>query len=78
MLRNDVVEACSAGQFSIFPITTIDEGIALLTGRPAGQRAAEGNYPADSVNRLVEDRLRAFAQIRHEFGRSTSEAQAHG
>ncbi len=78
MLRSDVVEACSAGQFSIFPITTIDEGIALLTGRQAGQRTAEGNYPADSVNRLVEGRLRAFARIRHEFGQSTNQAQAHG
>jgi predicted ATP-dependent protease len=78
MLRSDVVDACAAGKFSVFPITTIDEGIAVLTGHVAGQRAADGGYTAGSVNRLVEDRLRAFARIRHEFGQSSNEAPAHG
>jgi lon-related putative ATP-dependent protease len=68
MLRSDVVEACAAGQFSVFPITTIDEGIALLTGRPAGLRSDSGDYADGSVNRLVEDQLRAFARIRQSFG----------
>jgi predicted ATP-dependent protease len=65
MLRPDVVEACANGRFAVYPITTIDEGIALLTGRPAGERGEDGNYPPDSVNRLIEDRLRAFARVRH-------------
>ena len=39
MLRADVIEACSAGRFSIWPIETIDQGIALLTGQPVGERA---------------------------------------
>jgi lon-related putative ATP-dependent protease len=78
MLRSDVVDACAAGKFSVFPITTTDEGIAVLTGHVAGQRAADGGYTAGSVNRLVEDRLRAFARIRHEFGQSSNEAPAHG
>lgn len=64
MLRADVVEACMSGQFAVYPIATIDEGIALLTGRPAGERGEDGSYPADSVNRLIEDRLRAFARVR--------------
>jgi predicted ATP-dependent protease len=68
MLRRDVVEACAAGKFAIYPITTIDEGIALLTGLAAGERGGDGCYPAGSVNRLVEDRLRAFANIRKSFG----------
>jgi hypothetical protein len=49
-------------------VATIDEGIALLTGRPAGERCADGCYREDSVNRLVEDRLRSFASIRRSFG----------
>ena len=67
MLRKDVVEACAAGQFAVYPTVTIDEGIALMTGRPAGERGADGMYPAGSVNRAVEDRLRAFASIRRSF-----------
>ena len=43
MLRRDVVEACKAGTFAIFAVGTIDEGIALLSGRPC--RGAWGGWP---------------------------------
>ena len=69
MLRRDVVEACAAGRFAVYPIATIDEGIALLTGLEAGVRGDDGNYPTGSINRWVEDRLRAFASIRKSFER---------
>ncbi len=69
MLRRDVIDACSAGKFFIYPITMIDEGIALLTGRQAGLRDSEGHYAPQSINRLVEDRLHAFARIRQSFSR---------
>ena len=64
MLRKDVVEACSGGQFSIYPIRTIDQGIELLTGRNAGTLDADGRYPVESVNQLVEERLRHYAALR--------------
>ena len=67
MLRKDVTEACAARRFAVYPIATIDEGIALLTGLVAGGRDVDGIYPTGSVNRLVEDRLRAFASIRRNF-----------
>jgi len=68
MLRRDVIDACAEGKFAIYPVNTIDEGIALLTGAPAGERSAGGCYPDGSVNRLVEDRLRSFARIRARSG----------
>lgn len=67
MLRGDVVEACAAGRFAVYAVSAIDEGIALLTGRPAGARDPDGAFPAGSVNRLVEDKLRAFAHVRQAF-----------
>jgi predicted ATP-dependent protease len=67
MLRRDVVEACAAGKFAIYPVTTIDEGIALLTGKTAGRRGEDELYPAGSINRLVEDRLRSFAAVQRRF-----------
>jgi predicted ATP-dependent protease len=66
MLRADVVEACAAGKFAIWPIETIDQGIALLTGIPAGERGAGGEYHLGTVSRAVADRLRSFAKIRKE------------
>lgn len=67
MLRHDVVEACAAGQFAVHPVSTIEQGLTLMTGRDAGVRGSDGAYPEDTVNRLVEDRLRAFAEIRRNF-----------
>lgn len=62
MLNEEVIEAVRAGQFHIWAVRTIDEGIELLTGHPAGQRGPDGQYPAESVYRLVEKRLLAYAE----------------
>nr|WP_291842888.1 AAA family ATPase [Bradyrhizobium sp.] len=67
MLRKDVLDACATGRFAVYPIATLNEGIALLTGLAAGERGPDGTYPLDSVNRRVEDRLRAFASVRRSF-----------
>jgi len=68
MLREDVVAAAEAGKFAIYPIATIDEGIEVLTGIPAGSRAGTDPFPDGSINRLVEDRLIALADARRRFG----------
>lgn len=69
MLRADVVEACAAGRFAVYPVTAIDQGIQLLTGRAAGERGADGKFPDGTVNRLVEERLAGFAMARKAMGR---------
>jgi lon-related putative ATP-dependent protease len=68
MLRRDVVAAVAQGKFNIFSVATIDEGIELLTGMPAGEPGADGRYPKDTINRRVEDRLIAFAEARRKYG----------
>jgi len=69
MLRADVVEACREGRFHVHAVSHVDQGIALLTGREAGARGADGQFPEGSVNRLVEDRLAGFAEMRRRFGK---------
>ncbi len=61
MLKPEVVEAVRGGRFHIWAVTTIDEGIELLTGRPAGECGVDGRYPEGSIHRLVDDRLRRYA-----------------
>jgi len=73
MLRRDILEAAHTGQFQVFPIETIDQGIELLTGFPAGVRGDDGKFPEGSVNRRVEDRLIALAQQRRRFGAGDQE-----
>mgnify|MGYP000709899795 CR=1 FL=1 len=60
MLRQDVVDACREGRFHIYPVATIDEGIALLTGVPAGEPDGRGEYPLGTINRRVAARLSEF------------------
>ncbi len=69
MLRADVVEACAAGRFAVYPVTTIDEAIELLTGVAAGERGGDGSYAAGSMNARVEQRLQDYAQVRRSFAR---------
>ena len=63
MLRHDVVEAIGAGRFHVYPITHIDQGLALLTGVPAGDPTTEG-----TVHCMVNARLRQLAQDIAAFG----------
>ncbi|MGB3243755.1 MAG: ATP-binding protein [Sulfitobacter sp.] len=68
MLRRDVVEAAKAGTFRVIPIKTIDQGIEVLTRTAAGRRGRGGQFPATSINGLVEAQLRSFAETRRSFG----------
>ncbi|RME62147.1 MAG: ATP-dependent protease, partial [Caldilineae bacterium] len=69
MLRKEVVDAVEAGQFHIYPVRHVDEGIELLTGVPAGEPDENGVFPEGSINRRVQDRLRAFAERWYAFQR---------
>ena len=67
VLRPRVVEAVRARRFAIHAVSSIDEGIGILTGRPAGVRDRDGRFQPDSVNALVERRLEEFARARKRF-----------
>jgi len=60
VLKDEVVEAVKNGEFHIYPITYVDEGIELLLGTKAGKRSKDGKYPANSVHGKVMKRLHEF------------------
>lgn len=68
MLREDVVEAVESGQFHVWSVRTIDEGIEILTGAPAGERGADGRFPKGSVHARADQQLHTFAQAMRRFG----------
>jgi lon-related putative ATP-dependent protease len=72
MLREDVVEAARHRQFAIYPVTTVDEAIEILTGIKAGERGPEGRFPAGTINRLVEDKLKSFAERARGFAKGSA------
>jgi predicted ATP-dependent protease len=61
MLHEDVIQAVDAGQFHIWSVATIEQGIEVLTGTPAGQRGRNGKFPKGSVYHLVDARLQTMA-----------------
>ncbi len=63
MLDDEVVEAVREEKFHIFAVKTIDEGMAILTGIPAGERGDDGSYPEGTINFLVEKKLREYHEI---------------
>ena len=65
-LSNEVVDAVKNGLFHIYAISTIDEGIELLTGVPAGKKDASGNFPAGTINYLAYEKLKKYADIKIE------------
>jgi predicted ATP-dependent protease len=67
MLKEEILEAAKAGRFTIYPVTTINEGIEVLTGVPAGERGPDGSYPEGTVNYLVNRRLEEMAKINKKF-----------
>ena len=74
MLREDVVEAIRQGRFHIYAVKTVDEGIEILTGQPAGVRGADGDYPTGTVSHLVDRRLQELGQsMRGYYGEMLSE-----
>lgn len=68
MLRKDVVEAVKKGRFHIYPVKTIDEGIAILTGYKAGEKKKDGTYPKGSINFMVDQKLTELAEGLKDFG----------
>ena len=62
-LSDEVVDAVKNKQFHIYAISTIDEGIEILTGVPAGKKDKEGKFPAGTVNYLVYEKLKKYAKV---------------
>ena len=61
-LSDEIIKAVENGKFHIYPVATIDEGIEILTGVKAGKRLQNGQFEKDSINYLVEERLKKYAE----------------
>lgn len=59
-LSDNVIESVKQGKFHIYAVSTIDEGIEILTGVPAGKQTKSGTYPAGTINYLVYEKLKKY------------------
>jgi lon-related putative ATP-dependent protease len=67
-LSHEVIKAVEDGKFHIYPVSTIEEGISLLTGMEAGRKSSHGTYPADTILGMADSRLRQMAETVRDFG----------
>ncbi len=67
MLRQEVIDAVKAGQFHIWAVNTIDEGIEILTGMPMGQ-LSKGEFQKNTISYKVDQNLREMARKLKEYG----------
>jgi len=73
MLNGDVVAACRDGRFHVWAVSTIDEGLELLTGTPAGE-FVDGQWSEGSVNARVDQRLTTMVETLMAFAKKNDAA----
>ncbi len=62
MLRAQVRQAVERGEFHIYPVDSLDDGLEILTGVTAGQMQEDGSYPSGTLHARVLDRLAMIAR----------------
>ncbi|MBP1709667.1 MAG: ATP-dependent protease La, partial [Deltaproteobacteria bacterium] len=73
LLRKDVIKAVEGKKFYIYSIKTVDEGIELLSGLPAGEKQADWAYVEGTVNHLVDKKLQVLAEGLKKFASEEKE-----
>lgn len=62
-LSEEIIDAVKNKKFHIYSISSIEEGIEVLTGVPAGKKDKDGHFPAGTVNALVYEKLKKYAKV---------------
>jgi len=74
MLDQEVVDAVADGKFHIWPVTTVEEGLKILTGMDAGKLGEDGTYPENSIYGKVDARLKEISEIVRKYAKELEEA----
>lgn len=72
-LNDQVVEAVGKGEFNVYAVKTIDEGMEILTGIAFGEKKEDGTYPPGTINYMVYEKLKKYAMTAARFGKETEE-----
>lgn len=59
-LPDEIIEDVKKGNFHIYAINNIEQGIEILTGVPAGKKGKDGKFPAGTINYLAYEKLKKF------------------
>ena len=73
MLKQEVIDSVKAGQFHVWPVSTVEEGIEIMTGMEAGTLQSDGTYPEGTLFRKVDERFLELAEIVKKFAKEEEE-----
>lgn len=59
-LSDEVIDSVKEGKFHVYAISSLDEGIEILTGVPAGTKNKDGKYPAGTIKYLAYEKLKQY------------------
>ena len=62
-LSDEIIDSVRKGKFHVYAVSTIDEGIEILTGVPAGKKDKNGKFPLGTINYLAYEKLKKFSGI---------------
>ena len=62
-LSDEIIDSVRKGKFHVYAVSTIDEGIEILTGVPAGKKDKNGKFPLGTINYLAHEKLKKFSGI---------------
>ena len=75
MLKDEVVEAIREGKFHVYPVSTIDQGIEVLTGVKAGKLRKDGTFQTNSINDMVQKCLLSLAEKLRDFSKGEDKTE---
>ena len=75
MLRKEVLDAVRQGNFHIYQVATVKEGIEILTGVAAGKPNKKGFYPAGTVYGAVQEKLTQYYKRAHKIKKELGEIE---
>jgi len=70
MLNQKVLDAVEQDKFAIYAVQTVDQVMALLTGMKAGELDDKGEYPEQTLNRIIAEKIKRFTQLHEQFAQS--------
>lgn len=73
MLKADVVQAIESGEFSLYAVEFIDDVMALLSGIRPGELNAKGDYPADSFNGIIQQRILKLTELHEQYAHADND-----
>jgi predicted ATP-dependent protease len=76
MLRKNVREAVANGEFSIYPVQRVSGVMQLLSGMPPGNLDGKGQYPKQSFNYRIQQRIEQLQQSQKKFMQRASENES--